>query len=158
MLEHQPYDSITFKINKYNSYEIATAPPWLVPDHFKLDYDMLYFKIESVPEEFVEVVVNAQNNQTSYVDKRTGNVVYWPEFLLGVNSVEFPQESTEKVRARPFEASGAINTPHQFMKPIKIKGDWAEALLLNTDFKKIGKGWIQWKRDNKLLILYNLLS
>ncbi|MEZ4858694.1 MAG: hypothetical protein R2781_07775 [Flavobacteriaceae bacterium] len=158
LMDHTPYDSITFKINKFNSYEIATAPPWLVPDHFKLDYDMLYFKIESVTEEFVEVVVNAQNNQTSYLSKRSGKVVYWPEFLLGVNSIEFAQGSAEKVRARPFEVSGEINTPYQFMKPIKVKGEWAEVLLLDGGFQKVGKGWVQWKKDNTLLIIYNLLS
>jgi hypothetical protein len=158
LMDHSPYDSITFKINKFNSYEIATAPPWLVPDHLKLDYGMLYFKIESVTEEFVEVVVNATNNQTSFVSKRAGNVVYWSEFLLRVNSIEFSKESAEKVRVRPFQASGEVNTPYQFMRPVKIKGEWAEVLLLNGDFKKVGNGWVQWKRDNKLLVLYNLLS
>lgn len=158
IMEHIPYDSITFKRNKYNSLEIATAPPWLVPDHLKLDYDMLYFKIESVTEEFAEVIVNTTNGQTSYVHKPSGKIIYWPEFLLNVNSVEFYPNSKEKVRARPFKASGEINTPHQFMKPIKIQGEWAEVLLLNSDFKKVGKGWIQWERENKLLINYNLLS
>ncbi len=119
---------------------------------------MLYFKIESISEEFVEVVVNATNNQTSFVSKRTGNVVFWPDFLLSVHSIEFSQESQEKVRVRPFAVSGTVNTPYQFMKPIKIKGEWAEVLLLNNGFQKVGKGWVQWKRENKLLILYNLLS
>tara|TARA_R110000850_G_scaffold150497_1_gene273193 strand:- start:91835 stop:92827 length:993 start_codon:yes stop_codon:yes gene_type:complete len=158
LMEHMPYDSITFNRNKYNSFEIATAPPWLVPHHLKLDYGMLYFRIESVTEEFVEVVVNTTNDQTSYVSKQAGKVVYWPEFLLRVHSVEFPHDSNRKVRARPFEASGIINTPYEFMRPLKIKGDWAEVLLLDGGFKKVGKGWIRWQEGGKLLVLYNLLS
>ncbi|WP_339716195.1 hypothetical protein [uncultured Kriegella sp.] len=157
-IDISPYDSLTFKRNTYNQFEIATAPPWLVPDIMKLDYDTLYFKIESVTEEFVEVIVNSQNNRTAYVRKSDGNVVYWPDFLLGVHSVEFLPGSNEKVRARPFQASGSIHTEYQFMKPIKIKGDWAEVWLLDAQFQNIGKGWIPWRRDNKLLVRFNLFS
>ncbi|MCB0456512.1 MAG: hypothetical protein R2776_04310 [Flavobacteriaceae bacterium] len=156
--EHMPYDSITFKRNKYNSFNIATAPPWLVPEHLKLDYDMLYFKIESITEDFAEVVVNTSNGQTSYINKRSGKIIYWPEFLLSVNSVEFYPNSKEKVRERSFETASIVQTSYQFMKPIKIKGDWAQVVLLDSNFQKIGDGWIQWKKGNKLLITYNLLS
>lgn len=158
LMDHSPIDSMTFTRNKYNQFEIATAPPWLVPEIMKLDYDRLYFKIESVTEEFVEVVVNATNDQTSYVPRKAGNVIYWPEFLLSMHSVEFLPESKEVIRNRPFTASGVDNTKYQFMRPIKIKNEWMEVLLLNDGFKKVGKGWIQWQRNNKLLILYNLLS
>ncbi|MCW8979870.1 MAG: hypothetical protein OQJ83_00675 [Altibacter sp.] len=158
LMEHSPYDSITFTRNKYNSFEIATAPPWLVPDMLKLDYDMLYFKIVSITEEFAEIVVNAQNNQTAYVSKRSGKVKLWPEFLLGVHSVEFLPNSNENIRARHFEASGVIKTPHSFMRPIRVRNDWMEVLLLDDDFQTVGNGWIQWKREGELLILFNLLS
>lgn len=158
LMDHTPYDSITFKRNKYNQYEIATAPPWLVPDHLKLDYDMLYFRIVSVTEEFVEVLVNTQNGQTSWVAKRAGNVVLWPDFLLRVHSVEFIPDKGGKVRSRDFEASGEVNTPYSFMKPLRIKSQWMEVLLINDNYEKVGKGWIQWKKDDKMLVMYNLLS
>ncbi|NJX14240.1 hypothetical protein [Tamlana crocina] len=35
LMEHSPTDSITFKKAEYGGYEIATAPPWLVPNHLK---------------------------------------------------------------------------------------------------------------------------
>lgn len=157
-IDFLPYDSITFKRNTYNQFEMATAPPWLVPDIMKLDYDVLYFKIRSVTEKFVEVVVNSQNDRTAYVRRSDGNVVYWPDFLLGVHSVEFLPGSNEKVRARPFQESEPITLNYQFMKPIKIKNDWAEVFLLDEQFQNIGKGWILWKRDNKLLVRFNLFS
>ena len=158
LTEHLPQDSITFKRNQYNQFEIATAPPWLVADHMKLDYDMLYFKIQSITEEFVEVLVNHHNGQTSFVNRRAGRVAYWPEFLLSVHSVEFYPNSEEKVRNRPFEASGVNNAAYEFMKPIRIKGEWMEVILMDSGYNKTGKGWIQWTRDGKLLVLYNLLS
>ena len=155
--EHSPHDSITFKRNKHNVFEIATAPPWLVPDMLKLDYDMLYFKIVSVSQEFAEVVVNATTNQTSFVDRRSGDIAYWPDFLMSVHSVEFI-DSKERVKVRDFEESGDVNTSFAFMKPVKVKDDWMYVFLLDGEFNNVGKGWIQWKRDGKLLILYNLLS
>ncbi len=158
LLEHIPHDSITFKRNKYNQFEIAKAPPYIVPEYLKLDYDKLYFKIISITEDFVEVIVNKTNGQTSYVDKHGGKVIYWPEFLLAMHSVEFFPNSKDKVHVRSFEDSGEVNTPHKFMRPVQIKGAWMQVLLLDSDFKTIGKVWIQWKRNEKLLISHNILS
>ena len=45
ILEHTPFYSITFKKAEYGGYDIATVPPCLIPDHLKLDYDLLYFKV-----------------------------------------------------------------------------------------------------------------
>lgn len=158
ILEHAPYDSVTFIKNEYNQFEIATAPPWLVPEILKMDYDILYFKIKSVTEEFVEVVVNAQTGQTAYVSKLAGKVMYWPEFLLRVNSVEFLPGVDARIRARPLPTAGIIQTSYEFLRPIRIEDDWAEVFLMNGDFKKVGTGWIQWKRNDELLIRHNLFS
>ena len=62
------------------------------------------------------------------------------------------------VYARDFKTASRTTTPHQFMRPIKIKGDWMEVFLLDSDFKKVGEGWIQWKIGGNLQIKYNLLS
>jgi hypothetical protein len=156
--DHSPYDSITFKQNEYGQHEIATAPPWLVPEHLKLDYDLLYFKLISISEEFAEIVVNKTIGQTSYVSKQAGKVISWQDFLLSVNSVEFPESSKGKVHDREFENSGRIQTPFEFMRPIRIKGEWMEVLLIDDNFKTVGKGWIRWLKDDRLLIKYNLLS
>ena len=156
--EHSPYDSITFKRNKYNQFEIATAPPWLVVDYAKLDYDLFYFKVKSVSQETLEVVVNETNDQTALIDRRAGNFNYWPDFLLGVHSVEFLPESTEKVKVKPLDHAGENNAPYEFMRPLKVQNHWMHVEFWNSDFKAVGNGWIQWKRDGKLLILYNMLS
>lgn len=156
--EHMPIDSITFKNKEYGGFDIATAPPWLVPDHLKLDYDMLYFKVQSISHDFIEVVVNTTTNQTAFVDRYAGKLQYWPEFLLGVHSVEFLDTSTQIVHARSFEASGVIGTPFSFMKPTKIMHNWMHVELLNDNFDTVANGWIQWKNEKKLLIRYSLLS
>ena len=130
----------------------------MVPEILKLDYDLLYFKVESITQEFAEVVVNEFTQQTSFVSRRAGSLIYWPDFLLNMHSVEFFPESNEKVRARSFFTSSEIATKYEFMRPLKMKGEWLKVILLDGEFKNVGSGWIQWKRDNKLLVMYNLLS
>tara|TARA_R110002073_G_scaffold139232_2_gene289386 strand:+ start:171782 stop:172765 length:984 start_codon:yes stop_codon:yes gene_type:complete len=156
--EHMPIDSITFKQREYGGFDIATAPPWLVPDHLKLDYDMLYFKVESISHDFMEVVVNTTNKKTAFVDRSAGKLLYWPEFLLSVHSVEYPDPSKYKVYARPFENSGVIGTSYHFLRPLKIKNEWMYVALLGDDFNTVGNGWIRWQKEGKLLIIYSLLS
>lgn len=156
--EHTPIDSITFKQHEYGGFDIATAPPWLVPDHLKLDYDMLYFKVKSISHDFIEVVVNTTNNQTSFVDRYAGKLQYWPEFLLGIHSVEFLQPTNYKVYVKPLDYAGTVATPYSFMRPIKIQNEWMYVELQGDDFKEVGKGWIRWTKDGNLLITYNLLS
>jgi hypothetical protein len=156
--EHMPTDSITFKQREYGGFDIATAPPWLVPDHLKLDYDMLYFKVKSISHDFIEVIVNTTNNQTAFVDRYSGKLQYWPEFLLDIHSVEFPEPSKHTVYVKPLDYAGTVRTPYSFMRPIKIENEWMHVKLQNNDFKEVGKGWIRWRKDGKLLISYNLMS
>jgi len=158
VLEHWPTDSITFKQSQYGGFDIVTAPPYLLPDHLKMDYDMLYFRVVSVTEDFIEVIVNTTTEQTAFVDRRFGTLYYWPEFLLRVNSVEFIYDDGQEVLVKPLDHAGTVQAAYSFMRPVRIKQDWIFVHLLNQDFKKVGKGWIKWYSDEKLLIKYSLLS
>lgn len=156
--DHTPTDSIVFKQFEQGGFEITQAPPWLVPEHMKLDYDLLYFEIQSLGREFAEVTVNTKTRYTVYVNRRAGKIIYWPEFLLNVHSVEFLPNTNQNVKERPFKASSNVNTPFSFLHPIRIKEDWMQVYLWNDNFEKVGSGWIQWKRNGELLITYSLLS
>lgn len=156
--EHFPTDSVVFKRFERGGFEIAQAPSWLVPEHLKLDYDMLYFEIKSMGREFAEVIVNKRSRRTAYVNKFDGQVVYWPEFLLSVHSVEFPLGSKQKVKARPFEDAGDISKPFSFLFPILIREEWMQVELFDDSLNSTGKGWVRWKKNGELLISYSLLS
>ena len=84
--------------------------------------------------------------------------MYWPEFLLQVNSVEFINAEEQLIFVKPLDHAGKVIQSYSFMKPLKIKQDWMYVLLLNTNFEATGKGWIKWNSDGKLLIKYSLLS
>ncbi len=157
-LEHVPLDSITFQKTEYGGYEITSAPPWLVPAHLKLDYDILYFKVLSISDEFVEVEVNTLTNRKSFVSKFDGNIIYWPEFLLNASSVEFKNRQSQNVYIKPMHHASVVRTAYSFMKPVRITNSWMQVDLVDAGFNKIGMGWIQWKKDDKLLVEYHLLS
>lgn len=156
--EHPPTDSIGFSKTENGGFEISYAPPWLVPEHLKLDYDILYFKIQSVTDDFAEVVVNTGTQQTFFVDRSAGKIIYWPDFLLQVHSVEFTEPGMQKVRVKPLSYAGEDLTAFQIMKPVMVKDEWMLVELLNDNYDHVGQGWIQWKKDNQLLITYSLLS
>jgi hypothetical protein len=84
--------------------------------------------------------------------------MYWPEFLLSVNSIEFLDAENQQVFVKPLDHAGKTNTTCSFMKPLKIKQQWMRVLLLNDEFKATGKGWIKWNSKGKLLVKYSLLS
>ncbi|MEE9430266.1 MAG: hypothetical protein V3V16_04450 [Melioribacteraceae bacterium] len=156
--EHTPSDSIVFQRVEQGSFDITYAPPWLQPEHLKLDYDILYFKIQSIGSEFIEITVNSTNQKTTYVSRRTGEVIYWQDFLLNVFSVEFINGNEQTIRYKPFHSAGEVNTKFEFMIPLRIKNNWMLVNLIDYDHKVVGKGWIQWKKDGELIIDYSLLS
>ena len=158
ILDHPPVDSIGFKKLETGGIDISYAPPWLKPEILKLDYDILYFKSESLSTDFAEVIVNKDINKTMFVARNNGTITFWPDFLLQVNSIEFIVPNEQKVRVKPLSYAGEVKIPFEFMKPLLVRDEWLLVELLNNNYEYAGRGWVQWKRDNQLLILYSLLS
>lgn len=157
VFDHVPTDSLVFKRSEMGM-EITYAPPWFVPAHLKMDYEILFIRMLSINHEFVEVIVNEFNGQTAYMDRAQNELRYWPEFLLSINSVEplFPENNP--VRIKPLSYAGLVSTSYSFLKPLRVSDQWMQVELLDDNFKSHGKGWIKWREDGKLLIKYSLLS
>lgn len=156
--EHIPIDSLGFGINKTGGIDISYAPPWLMPEHLKLDYEIFYFKIMSLTKDFAEVMVNDVTENTMFLARNSGNVILWPDFLLQVHSVGFLKDKKQIVRVKPLSYAGEINKTFEIMKPVLIKEEWMQVEMFDENYESIGKGWIQWRSGNELLIDYSLLS
>ncbi len=157
-LEHSPSDSVVFILDQYGNFSTSYAPPWLYPEHLKLDYGILHFESPGIGESFVKVVTNKVTGRTSFLDKEAGQFLSWPEFLLTVNSVEFIDKENQSVRIKPSDNASNANTNFELMEPLFIEGEWMRTKLLTEDRKEVGTGWIRWKKNNQLLIKYYLLS
>ncbi|MEZ5059139.1 MAG: phage holin family protein [Saprospiraceae bacterium] len=156
--EHLPQDSMTYLLKRSMGILIDQAPPWLNPVHMKLDYDLLYFKVVSVSEDFLGLIGNEADGKVVYVDRSEGEYFSWTDFLLQINSIEPLNKEKTEVLIKPLEGVSAVNQEYDFLKPVLIKDDWAKVILLNNNFKKNGDGWIRWRKDGKLMIKYSLLS
>ena len=152
------YDSIAFTSNHRGQSDIGYAPPWLVPEHLKLDYDVLYFQLLSVGRDFAELEVNKHTGQTAFVPREEGAIYYWPEFLLSVHSVEFEEGAEQKVYIKPLAHASLATTQFTFMRPIRIRDNWMQVELQDENYSAVGTGWIKWQNNGKILVEYSLFS
>ena len=154
----KPIDSVTFKKGQY-FVDIATAPPWLVPEHLKLDYQIFTFRVVTYSQHWIELIVNNTNGQTAWVDRHAVGYKDWGTFLAEVVAVEILDVNKNPIRSKPQDnASILAQVPGAQLRPIAVKGDWLMVSTVGLADRIVPTGWIRWKKDNVLLILYSLLS
>ncbi|MBK8983883.1 MAG: hypothetical protein IPM38_16585 [Ignavibacteria bacterium] len=151
-------DSITFSLKDYGALDISYAPPWLVPVHMKLDYEILFFRIMFVSNNYIEIEVNEYDGLTTWVKREAGEIFYWPEFLLNVHSVELLNPSEQKIRIKPLNYSDEVFYKYEIIRPVLVNDEWMMVELYDDNYSLTGKGWLQWKSGDKLLISYSFLS
>ena len=152
-----PTDSVVFKRGDH-SLEISYAPPWLLPEVMKLDYEMFALKALTLHHDLIEVEVNKRKSKSTYVDRYSGRMQYWPDFLFAINSVEPIDRTKNPIRLRPFDHGSIIDKSFEILKPLAIQSNWMEVELLDSEYRSNGTAWIKWHEEGQLLITYNLLS
>ena len=155
--EHLPTDSLAF-VKTETGINISYAPPWFVPAIMKLDYDVLYLRTVTIHGEFIEVVVNEASRITTWVDRSAGRLIYWPDFLLTMNSVKQLRPGDNPVKIKPLEHASLVSTEYTFLRPTAIRQQWLQVELTDKNFIKIGTGWIRWQENGSLIISYSLFS
>ena len=154
-----PIDSVTFAASTHH-VDIATAPPWLVPEVLKLDYGFLLFRARSLTRFWVEVIVNNTNGQTAWLPRSEVDFVPWVDFFLTVFAVEPIDVVANPLRARPFSYSDPALPPSGtdwFYEPIEIRGDWIH-VRLRSQSQPERDGWFRWREGDRLAVSYSLLS
>ena len=157
VLDHTPTEELAF-LRSETGISIKTAPPWFVPAHLKMDYNVLNLRLISVSPEFIEVMVNERTGQTTYMDRSKNKLIYWPEFLLSINSVEPVSREDNPVRIKPLNHAAVVSKAYSFLQPLKIRRQWMQVELQDDDYKSHGKGWVKWKDKGELIISYSLFS
>lgn len=155
----KPADSIVFEATTYGGFEMGYKPKWLEPHYVKLDYDMLLFQVNSFGRRYIELTVNESQNKILYVSADSGTYVDWNQFIIQAHSVEILDTFPQKIKSQPLIGSKSIFPEGDYlMVPEHIKGDWLLITITDLQYNFKGKGWIQWKKDGKLLIQYKMLS
>ena len=156
--DHVPIDSLTIQTTEYGTWDVRSAPPWLWPEHLKLDYNLLYFRIVGLTQEAVQVIVNQQTGDTRCLDRRQGNMYYWPDFLLSVADVRPLDPTTNPCRIKPLDHASETRDQATTYRPIQVRGDWLQVEGTEAHDTVLSKGWLRWRRGEQLLVSWSLLS
>ncbi len=155
----KPFDSIVLKKGQYH-FEISYAPPWFFPESMKLDYGFLFLRMITVSKNWIEVVVNRQTGLTHWMAAEDAEFIDWSTFLLNVYDVELIDPEANPVRIKPLANAAILATPSDrfSLRPLAIRGEWIMVPTLGLADRIQPYGWIRWRKDDKLLIRYSLLS
>lgn len=152
----QAVDSLTFKDARH-FVDVATAPPWFVPQYMKLDYGILQLVAVTVQKNWIEVIVNKTNGQTFWIYRQDVGYSTWSEFLLNVHSVELLNPTDFPPRIKPMDHASPDESvdANGIFYPVSVKDDW---LQVHPDKEVDHDIWIRWKRNGILLVKYSMLS
>ncbi len=150
-------DTVTFGTGQ-PSVDILTAPPWLVPEHLKMDYELLQFRVLTLTRDWMEVIGNTRTGEAAWIDRASARFSAWPEFLLGVHSVEALDSDANPVRARPLDGAPILSSARAALPPLAVQGDWLKVATHALADRMPPDGWIRWRRADRLLIRYNPFS
>ncbi|MCB0795570.1 MAG: hypothetical protein KDB88_12610 [Flavobacteriales bacterium] len=156
--DERPVDSVVFAQGT-GMFAIVEAPPWLLPAHMKLDYDILLLRVLALSRTAVEVEVNAPLRMSKWVPRDQVDVLLWPEFLLAVHSIEPIGTDDLVVRVKPLDhASEVAVREDAILRPLLVRGQWIKVSAEQLDHDQGVTGWLRWTDGDRLLISYALLS
>ncbi|MEZ4651640.1 MAG: hypothetical protein R3E97_23130 [Candidatus Eisenbacteria bacterium] len=153
-----PSDSLTFREGTHY-VDIGTAPPWLVPEWSKLDYDILLLRAQSLSQRWIEVVVNDHPDRprafprTAWIAREGAQFETWPEFLLGVFSVEPLDPDANPLRSGPGESFPEVAPSADLtLRVVAVQGSWAKVAAEFEDEAGAppAHGPIRWRSGDRL--------
>lgn len=154
-----PSDSLIFSKGPYHLIVDESSSP-IKPEHLKLDYQICFFRAKSAENNRLEVVINKQDGQTAWVRKEQMDLLPWPMFLTSIHSVEPTDWGTNPVRMSPDDDAALLPNlgPNHILEAKSRSGDWLNVVVSDENYQTVGRGWIRWRKNNELVLKYNLLS
>lgn len=165
-------DSLLSK--KYQSVDMHQEKiAGLAPKYFKPESGIMHFVCISQSEKAYHILIN--NNTEKYLPKANGyDFVSWDSYITQSYGIKplYEGEKSIALQTEPDGKGKAIpgTEKYEMFCPMQVKGDWAQVqfdCFYNTDnnrhegepcHKYIGQckspvtGWLQWRKDEKVLI------
>ncbi len=169
--DHSPAKSIEFfndpTIYSWNIKNIDQQTEWLKPEALWLEYDLFVFKCARLENNWFRIITNNENGDSYWLRKSDLTEFRdWEHFLKDMFSISRLPDQNQPIKTAPTESSKTIPYDEEDCFQVKsMKGDWIEIFTpdfcdeeYNDHMTKIKSGWIRWKKDNKLLIMYSFTS
>ncbi len=151
----------TEEINYYNGInnkkkfsESIYTPKEVIPIFFKPDYGI--FLLICLEEQQLYYKVLSANNEVFYVDKSSVIFLSWEKFLKRTTGISNLDWNTNPLHRKPTEISQniKIKDENSIFEVEKVEKDW---IKIKNEDNPAEKGWIKWRKDDKLLIELYLL-
>jgi hypothetical protein len=145
-------------INATNLKNLNEEKNWLKPQSLWIDYYEFHLRCKSSNNGWLEVIVNNENGQTYWLERR-GNIKFftWEEYLKEMFAVGRMPGEAQKIRESPVDNAGEIKYEGiDCFKVRSLRGDWIE--IFTSDYcgadskMKIKSGWIKWRNGDRIII------
>ena len=148
------------KIDYYNDAggekfsENIYTPKEVIPIFFKPDYGI--FLLICLEEQQLYYKVLSANNEVFYLDKSSAIFLSWEKFLKRTTGISNLDWNTNPLHRKPTEISQniKIKDENSIFEVEKVEKDW---IKIKNEDNPAEKGWIKWRKDDKLLIELYLL-
>ena len=138
---------------------------WLLPEQLFLNYDLFVFRVDTIIGKWMRVYTDNDKGEKYWTTKTRALTYFpWPEFFrTKVSSVSKDVLINVAVRTAANEQAPTIKNIEDAdcFKVLEVKGDW---LHIRSDAncsdskRPVKSGWIRWRKQQRLLISYALLS
>jgi len=136
---------------------------WLQPESIWLDYSSLLFRYTKIEGNWIEVIVHNETGEKRWIQKiPTLKILQWKDFLVTHTTGIEPHESVDiKTEASSTSATIRKYTKQDCFEAVEVKGDWIKIrtnrkLECNEHLQPIEAGWIRWRHNGQLVIVYYL--
>ncbi len=105
------------------------------------------------------VIVNNTNGLTRWIDRQAVDYKEWGTYLTEIVAVEIIDVEKNPIRTKPQDNAGILaQVPGAQLRPIAVKGDWLMVSTVGLADRIVPTGWIRWRKDGVLLVMYSILS
>jgi hypothetical protein len=157
--------TVSFSLNKVGVPEIdSSSRQWFVPEQFHPSYDIFMMRVSALGSGWVQCFVNERGDR--YWLRRNSTQVFmkWNEFLLRrAGTINKLPDVETPIYAAPQVSSKMIRMLNgdDCLKVVEVKGEWMRVRSekqCDGSASRVRSGWIRWKKNDRIVIGYALLS
>ncbi|MDX1547592.1 MAG: hypothetical protein R3247_11420, partial [Rhodothermales bacterium] len=159
-----PTDSLDLRFDQGVHSHVATlhgsAGLRLRPEILKLDYGLFFLRCLEHRAGWCRTVLDEERGTTRWLPLRPpAAFLPWPAFLTRVFAIERRDPAATPIRTRPDDDAEMLPfTGEDCFDVVEVRGRWARIRTIDACTEAVlSDGWLRWRDDDGLRIVYALL-